>query len=162
MHGSITDFREDAGGIRFTADCSQAYPGAGCVLRQVRVAYAGWMLIHDSIEQPGEGIDFLFHTDNRDRQAVIEITPERILIRRPCASLLLLPLLGGTATDLGTEYLDSDPEGQRALRIQRVGAEMATLLVPLRPGQTADILPAGERAWRICVNGTEEIVALKG
>jgi hypothetical protein len=151
LHGAITEFRRDADSLWITADCSQTYPGAGRVTRRFRVMDAGGTLIHDSIEHPGEGIEFLLHTDNRDRRAVIEIGEDRIVLRRPLASLLVYPLLGGTAADLGAEYQDSDPEGQRALAIRRAGDEMLTLLVPVRASEedAVTLEQLGDRRWRL-------------
>jgi hypothetical protein len=151
LHGAITEFHRHDAVLDITADCSQTYPGAGKVLRRLRVADAGYTLIHDTIEYPGKGMDFLLHTDNRDRQARIEITDGRITIRRPYASLLVFPLLGGTAEELGAEYQDSDPEGQRALRIRKAGGEMLTLLVPVRAGEEDEwqVETTGERRWRV-------------
>lgn len=160
LQGAITEFRRDRDSIFITADCSQVYPGAGQVLRRLRVMDAGGMLIHDTIEHPGEGIEFLLHTDNRDRQANIDVADGRITIRRPKASLLLFPLLGGTAEDLGAQYQDSDPEGQRALSIRIHGGEMLTLLVPVRVGEedTVQVEAIGARRWRVsCPEGMTEV-----
>lgn len=151
LHGAITEFHRDADSMWITADSSQTYPGAGRVTRRFRVMDAGGTLIHDTIEHPGEGIEFLLHTDNRDRNAAIEIGAGRIVLRRPRASLLVFPLLGGAATYLGAEYQDSDPEGQRALSIRRPGGEMLILLVPVRAGEEDAVIleTLGDRRWRL-------------
>lgn len=153
LHGRITEFNRVEGELRITADPSPTYPGAGQVRRQIRLADAGWMLIHDTIEHPGEGIEFLLHTDNRDRQAIIEIGDGGIAIRRPQAVLLVFPLLGGTATDLGPQYLDSDPEGQRGLSIRNAGGEMLTLLLPAPAGTEGAVEQIGPRRWRLTWTG---------
>lgn len=95
------------------------------------------------------------HTDNRDRQAKIRIGAAFTVIRRPKASLTIIPLLPGSMRDLGTEYLDSDPEGQRALAWRTAGTEAALLLIPAPTGHDSDpvVTTNGSRRWRVKAAG---------
>ncbi|MBI2437446.1 MAG: heparinase II/III family protein [Lentisphaerae bacterium] len=154
MQGRITAFKETADGFSTRADCSEVYPGAGRVERALRFSRSGWMLVHDFIENPGEAIEFLLHTDNRDRQTEIILKPKRAVICRPKATLLVFPLLGGEIKDTGANYQDSDPQGLRSLVLRRAATEMATLLIVVRPGDESRVtIHQDESArWTLAMN----------
>lgn len=150
-HGRITGFEALANGVFVRADLSEVYPGAGRVERTLRFSHRGWLLVRDSMENPGASIDFLLHTDHRDRRATIEIEPGRAIVRRPGATLLVFPLLAAELMDDGTHFQDSDREGLRSLIVRRAGKEMATLLVVVRAGREDRVRleERGPREWML-------------
>ncbi|MHB9131436.1 MAG: heparinase II/III domain-containing protein [Armatimonadota bacterium] len=162
LHGALTEFREEEGRVFIREDCSAVYPGAGAVTREITFSRQGWVLIHDRIEQPGEGIEFLLHTDNHDRQAMATITPDRLRITRPNASLLVIPLNGAEIVDLGANYQDSDTEGLRSFALRRDAIELTILLIACRRGEEETVAVerlAGNR-WQFHLAGESEEIML--
>ena len=162
-NGHITEFATLPDGLFLRADITEVYPGVGRVERSVRFSQRGWLVIQDFIEKPGAGIDFLLHTDNRDRQADLSITPNHAVIRRPKASLLVFPLWGGQFKDAGTNYQDSDPHGLRSLVLHRAADRLATLLVVVRAGEedSVQVAGAGPRQWELTIRGQSELINLQ-
>ena len=161
-NGHILRFEPLPDGCRLHADLSEVYPGAGRVERILRFSQRGWLLVEDFIERPGAGIDFLLHTDHRDRKADLLLKPDQAILRRPGATLLVFPLLGGQIRDAGTSYQESDPQGLRSLVLHRAADRMATLLVAVRPGEegSVQVSPDSTRRWKMTLHGQTETVGL--
>lgn len=161
-NGQITKFEPLADGLILRANLSEVYPEAGRVERVLRFSHRGWVLIEDFIEKPGEAIDFLLHTDNTNRTAQVTIESDRVLIKRPKASLVVFPLLPATIIDDGTHFQDSDREGLRSLILRRADQRMLTLLVVTRAGEESRVRieTAGARQWKLAMGSHSELISL--
>jgi hypothetical protein len=121
-----------------------------------------WSLLWRDASLPGERLDFLLHTDNRDRRAEVIIERHRAIIRRPRATLFVWPLLPARILDDGAHFQDSDPQGLRSLVLRREATTMATLLVVVRPSEEAVVRleRSGEQRWTLAMRGRSEFIPL--